>query len=185
MKIIIYTAVLLLTSFISVQGQNAEFSLKKDEATGDAYYEEVVPLENMHQADIYQKAKVWIIANFKTTDNNLNFDNKEYTIVNSGAIKIDEKKTMSWAIYEAILDFKFHVWVKDGKYKFRIDNISYNMFYASFPDGKKTKNGTYNDISDNKIGKYLKEQANEKLSYVVAAFKKGMMAEQKQDKKDW
>lgn len=185
MRQAIYTFLLLFISIVSVNGQEQQFSLKKDESNSDYYYEEVVLLENLKQADIYQRAKTWLIANFKTADNNINFDEKEYTMTNATAIKIDAKKTMGWAIYEGLYDFKFHVWVKEGKYKFRIDNISYNMFYASYPDGKKTKNGSYGDISDNKIGKYLKEQADEKLAQVVTAFKKGMATEQKQDKKDW
>jgi hypothetical protein len=185
MKQTIYTLLLLFISIVSVKGQDTPFSLKKDDSNGDYYYEEVVPLANLKQTDIYQRAKTWVIANFKTADNNINFDDKEYSMINGTAVKIDAKKTMGWAIYEGLYDFKFHVWVKEGKYKFRIDNISYNMFYASYPDGKKTKNGAYSDISDNKIGKYLKEQADEKLAQVVAAFKKGMATDQKQDKKDW
>jgi hypothetical protein len=179
------TLLLLFISFLSVNAQETAFSLKKDETSGDYYYEEVVSLGDMKQADIYARAKTWIIANFKTADNNIAFNEKEFTADNSAAVKIDEKKTMGWAIYEGFFDFKFHVWVKEGKYKFRIDNISYNMFYASYPDGKKTKSGVYSDISDNKIGKYLKEQADTKLMQVATTFKKGMSTDQKQVKNDW
>ncbi len=143
------------------------------------------PQTGTNQADLYKRAKTWIIANFKTADNNINFDEKEFTIVNAAALNIDKKKTLGWAIYDGTIDFKFHLWAKDGRYKFRIDNITYHMMFASYPDGMKTKTQSYGDLSDNKIGNYLKEQADEKFPALISVFKKGMTVDPKQDKKDW
>lgn len=92
MRKFIYTTLLVCVSLISVKGQEAAFAFKKDDVSGDAYYEEVVQLDNVKQADIYKRAKTWIIANFKTEDNNINFDEKEYQMVNATALKVDEKK---------------------------------------------------------------------------------------------
>lgn len=183
MKKIIYTLSLLLMSVLSVKAQ--DFVLTEDKNSGEGYYEEVVQIPNVSQQDLYQRAKEWIIANFKTADNNIGFDEKEFSIVNSGAFKVDQKKTMGWAVYDGTTDFKFHVWLKDGKYKFRIDNVSFHILYASWPDGMKTKTENYSDLGDSKMGKYLKEQANDNFGALVKAFKGGMAKQQTQKKNDW
>ncbi|HLO70183.1 MAG TPA: DUF4468 domain-containing protein [Flavipsychrobacter sp.] len=187
MKHYLYAICLTIFSTVAAFAQDSKpFTLTLDESTGMYYYEEVVQLSNVTQMELYSKAKKWIIANFKTGDNNISEDEKEYNIVNSAALKIDKKKTMGWAVYDGTTDFKFHFWAKDGRYKIRIDNVAFQILYASYPDGTKTKSETYGTLKSNsKIDNYLKGQADEKLLAVIQAFKKGMTAAPSQEKKDW
>jgi Domain of unknown function (DUF4468) with TBP-like fold len=183
-KVLILIAMLFFSS-LSVSAQNAPFELKKEEGTGEVYYEEVVQAQNMKQADLYQRAKSWIISNFKTADNNINFDEKEFSIVNAGALKLNQKKTMTWAVYDGTIDFKFHFWAKEGKYKFRIDNIMFHVLCAEMPEGKTVKTKTYTELGKRKIDSNMKDQCDEKFPLLVAAFKNGMSSEPKKENKDW
>ncbi len=176
-----------IVAFIPSYAQDVNtLTFQRDETNGTYYYEEVIQLANNTQDELYAKAKKWIVANFKTGDNNLSEDAKEYSLVNSAAVKIDKKKKMGWAVYDGAADFKFHFWAKEGRYKIRIDNIAFQILYASYPDGMKTKSETYSTLKENsKIDQYLKEQADEKLYSVLQAFKNGMTAAPTKEKKDW
>lgn len=178
----------LVTVFISAATLYAQdeqsLTFKKDEVSGDSYYEEVVTAPNLKADELFKRAKTWILANMKTDDNNITFDEKEMTIVNAAAMKVDQKNFFTYAILDGIMDFKYHVWCKDGKYKLRVDNIGYHLLLGSGND-KTTKTESYNELKDNKYSRHLKSQAEEKLWGLVTVFKKAMESEAKQDKKDW
>ena len=173
-----------LTTFAQKDGE-ADF-FKKDESTGDYYYEEVVQADGLKKEVMFERAKNWIIANFKTGDNNIKFDDKDFAIDNSAAVKIDQKSFFTSAIQEGAYNFKFHVWFKDDRYKIRVDNI---MYYVLIKYGTDlTPNSfSYGDLKNNKMGKYLKEQASEKTNSVIAVFKNAVLTEQASPAKkdDW
>ncbi len=183
-KYLLLGYLLILTCFQSF-GQDESLVLKKDEVSGDSYYEEVVQLPGLTQADLFKRSKTWVLANMKTVDNNISFDDKEYTIVNSTAVKVDKKKYLTYWIDDGLIEFKFHVWLKEGRYKFRIDNIVYHLVINRGVKGISPRTTGYNELEDDKGDRYLKEQASDKLSALIDVFKKGMLSEPKQDKKDW
>ncbi len=185
MKKQFYLLCSLLIVCFQTFGQDKELELKKDEVSGDSYYEEVVQLPGISQADLFKRSKTWIIANMKSVDNNIIFDDKEYSIVNSSAVKVDKKKYTTYWIDDGLIEFKFHVWLKDGRYKFRIDNIVYHLVINRGAMGISPRTSGYNELEDNKGDRYLKEQASDKLLALIEVYKVGMQSDPKQDKKDW
>lgn len=185
-----YLLSVLLLAIISMpafaeKDEKPRLTFKTEEVGGDAYYEEVVQAGDLSQEVLYKRAKDWVIANFKTGDNNINFDDKEFTITNSAAMKVEPKSFFTHAIFDGLMDFKFHVWVKDGKYKFRIDNISYLLLEGN-ENSKQTQRGSYSELKDNKYSRYLKGIAEEKLYGLAYVFKDAMKNEAKvQKKEDW
>lgn len=192
MKKILLVVTVLSLFHISSKAQEEGFKFKKDETSGQYYYEEVDTLNNVSQNDIFKRAKLWVMANMKTGDNNIAFDEKEFTIVNSAAMKVNPKRFSNRGIEDGSMDFKFHVWVRNGRYKLRIDNISYNLIMGSgynVMTGAWTyhssKTELYSELKDDKFGRYLKEQTAEKLNNLVLAFKNTMNKDVTEDKTSW
>src|SRR5690242_12576302 len=79
--------------------------LTKDESTGDYAFEEVIQIPNVKKEELFDRAKKWILATMKTADNNITFDDKEYSAVNTGAIKIDPKSFFTVAVQQGAFDF--------------------------------------------------------------------------------
>lgn len=150
--------------------QDAEI-LKKEEASNDYYYEEVVTADGLKQDELFKRTKAWIIANLKTGDNNITFDDKNYSTVNTGAMKVKTLKSMSVVIHDGYFDFKFHVWCKDGRYKLRLDNIMFYVVVSQTMQGTTSRTYSYSELNDKKLDQHLKKDANAKLSSLVALFK--------------
>ena len=167
-KLFVLLSVLCLTVSSHTWGQEKEDNLTLNK---EGVYEEVVQLPGASQADIYKHAKTWIQENMKTDDNNIFFDDKEYTINNSAALKINPKNSFSWIIKEGATEFKFHVWSKDGRYKLRIDNVVAHIIINE-RSVISPKTFLYSELKDNKLGSYLKDDINEKMAAFIQAFKK-------------
>ncbi len=179
----------LITLFaVNVFAQDDVEILKKDDASGIYYYEEVVQAQGLKQDELFKRAKAWVLAKLKTEDNNIKFDEKDFSMVNTGAIKVDRKSFFTIAIQDGAFDFKLHIWCKDDRYKMRIDNIMFYLLMNMGPEvGLTRKTDAYEDLKDNKQGVYLKKQANTKLAALVATLKQDMTkapAEVKQNN-DW
>lgn len=168
----------------------SDYIFVKDEASGDYYFEEVVPVDGITKDVLYDRAKKWITANLKTADNNIDANDKEFTIVNSAAIKVDRKLMVGLEIHEGYFDFKLRVWCKDGKYKVRVDNVMYYVIIeqsGGFAEkGMKPRTYAYSELENNKMGKYLKKQANEKIASLLNVMKNSVVkgTETKNDN-DW
>jgi hypothetical protein len=191
MKKILLVLITLLLFHISSKAQEV-LKFKKDETSGSYYYEEVDTLNNVSQADMFKKAKAWVMATMKTGDNNIIFDEKEYSLVNSASIKVDPKRFSNHGIEDGRIDFKFRVWIRDGRYKFRIDNISYDLLMGNGFNVMtrawtyhSSKSEVYGELEDDKWGRYLKEQTAEKLSNLILAFKNAMHSGATEEKSNW
>ncbi len=189
MKFLSYLLLPLL--FLTTGQLNAQETkpiLVKDNETGAFYYEEVVSAEGITKEELLKRAKTWIIANMKTEDNNIIFNEADFSAVNTGVIKVDRKNFFTSILETGAFDFKFHIWCKDDRYKIRIDNIMFYLLYASGSPVRTTReNYSYEELKDNKHGKYLKQHSNEKLSQFIASFKKAMghSDEETKAKNDW
>ncbi len=183
-KIVLIFTLLICSKSLLFSQDNPGLVFEKDASSGDNFYEEVVTMNGVGQEELYKRAKNWVMANMKTEDNNISFEDKEFKIVNSAGMKVDPKSFITYAINDGIMDFKFHVWVKEGKYKLRVDNITYHLLINN-GDSKSTRSESYNDVKDNKFGRYLRSQADEKLYSLVYVFKKAMKNEATKEKNDW
>ncbi len=170
---------LLCFSIVTLFAQSASQIEFKEEG-GSYYYEEVVEVPQSAQSVIFERAKNWVMSNFKTADNNIVYDDKEFHIVNTAAIKIDPKGFFTNIIVNGTMDFKFQAWFKDGKYRYRIDNMTY---YLSTNGGPVTEH--YSELKDNKMSNYLRRQASEKVSGILNNFKASMKQDLTGKNKDW
>jgi hypothetical protein len=177
----------VMSVFANAQDKDATF-FKQDATSGDYYYEEVVEISGVKKEEIYDRAKKWVVANFKTADNNISFNDQEMSIVNSAAVKIDKKMFTGVLIQDGAYDFKFHVWVKDGKYKVRVDNIMYYLLIersGGFAEkGLKNETYAYGDLKDNKWSNYVKKQSADKTASVLAVMKDAVQNNTAPAKKD-
>jgi len=181
----------LLLTAVSVQakgGDKAEFKeiLVKDEQTGEYYYEAVVPVENVAKLDMFKRAKSWVLTSLKTSDNNINADESELSIVNTASVVLDQTKGFGWAITSGNIDFKLNVQFKDGKYKVRFDNVVINAVYVT-GGGTSLQTVSYNQYAkqkENKAVRKFKQMVNEKMLAVAnsldAAIRNGSSGS-----KDW
>lgn len=144
-KILLFAAMLLVAApQMHAKGDEAEVKivLVKEENSDNYYYEGIVPVEGVSKEEMFKRAKDWVLSNFKTGDNNIQFDEQSLSIYNSPIVKM--KRITNH------LNFKIAIYFKDGKYKFRFDNIIFIMFSQTgvrytFPYGHK-----YPSKGDNK-----------------------------------
>lgn len=161
--------------------------LVKDEATGEYYYEAVVPVEQVSKEEMFKRAKSWVVSSLKTNDNNINADAAELSIVNTASVVLDQMKGFGWAITSGNIDFKLNVLFKDGKYKVRFDNIVINAAYLT-GQGTTLQTISYTQYAKtsgkNKASRKFKEMVNAKMEAVAKgldnAIKNGTAAS-----KDW
>lgn len=162
------------------------FPVKHDEVSNDYYIEEVITAEGLSDKEIYDRAKAWILANLKTVDKNIEFNDEELTIVNNGTIKIDQKGFFTVAVQEGYCNFKYHVWCKDGRYKVRADNIMYRLLLNQ-GDRMVTTTTTYAELYEKKkkkLNEYLLGEADQKLSAVIAIMHDSIINNTKQEDKN-
>lgn len=173
MKFLVITSLLTVLSVnLFAQSDDAAL-LKKDAATGTSAYEEVIKAPGVKKEELYARAKKWILANIKTQDNNISFNDNDFSAVNTAALKVDEKNFFSAICHGGVFDFKFNVTCKDERYKIRIDNI---VYYVQMGQNYSVTLQTfsYDELKDNKQGRFFQEQANDRLKAFVAAFEKYM-----------
>jgi len=100
-----------------------------DAETGKVVYTEVVDLNGLNKKDIYQKAKLWVVSNLKAGDNMVELEGSNSDqIVGTGNLVFDDIPTgygngKRDKITSVNLNFKFIVFIKDGKYKYEVSNF--------------------------------------------------------------
>lgn len=145
----------------------------KSESSGYVY-ENVVNVEGVSKEEMFKRAKTWIIANLKTEDNNINFDEAGMSITNTATLVLKAASGFNWAITHGVVNFKLNIMFKEGRYKFIFDNI---VVQAAYADGiVETLN--YDQLQrNNKPAKHIRKEVNEKLlavsSQLEAAIKSG------------
>ena len=119
MKKVLLVALSLLMITPVVQAKDKEEEVKvvlvKEDNSDNYYYEEVVPVESVTKEEMFKRAKDWVLSKLKTADNNIQFDEQNLSIYNSSVILLENSTD--------VMNFKISIYFKDGKYKFRIDNV--------------------------------------------------------------
>jgi len=164
MKIVLYITLLSFCSFTALsqskdKKKNKELVevLVDKELDGNYKFDSVFHVNNISKQEMYSRARKWVIANIKTNDNNIEFNDSEFYISTTPTIVIPPinipfvgEIPRGWANFKFILEFK------DNKYRLTMHNItiyveysrpilpprtsSYNDFMAT--DGEKSiKNG--------------------------------------------
>ncbi|KAA5536707.1 DUF4468 domain-containing protein [Taibaiella lutea] len=119
--LLIATALFFATPNIKAQDKDEEVKtvLVSDDNATNYYYEGIVPVEGVTKEEMFKRAKQWVLSTFKTEDNSAGFDEKEFIIFNSPTIVLEKFKSAPGDY----VNFKIKLSFKDGKYKFRFDNL--------------------------------------------------------------
>lgn len=141
-------------------------------------YEQVFKAEGIKQAEIYERSKNWIVRTLKSSDNIINLDDTNKDALNAtGNLLLEDQQNGLIKYSDVILNFKFSVYCKEGRYKVIVDNfvINYSVGSAMSSDkqrrtmaleqgykkeglvkGKQSTEKTYIELND-KINKMLSD----------------------------
>lgn len=141
---------LLLLLFISALTSKAQI-IPTDSITGKFKYEEVLQTDSISQEDIYNRAKNWIARNLKSGDNMVNLDNADKSsIIATGNILMSDQAAALLSYKDVVINFKFSVYCKQGRFKVIIDNflLDYKLYFKM--------DGTSKNITTSLEGGYKK-----------------------------
>ena len=179
-------SIAFLLSSLTVAGQ-----IPIDTLTGKFVYEGVVVLSGQNKETIFKKAKSWIVTTLKSGDNMVALGgNNSDEITGTGNILIENISTtipkFYYTMIEGNLNFKFSIFCKDGKYKYRVENFTYTYknygwpeqhtgflekFHNPFFNLETEKGKKANDESTQK----LHADVNSQIPNLIASLEKFMM----------
>jgi hypothetical protein len=161
MKKVLLVALSLLMMAPAIQAKDKDkeevkIVLVKDDNSDEYYYEGVVTVEGVTKEEMFKRAKEWVLTRLKTSDNNIQFNDKDFSIINNATIVIDSW-TKGIVFYSGgYTNFKITLLFKDGKYKFRFDGL---MFLLNL-QGAQPKSYSADLVPGNKYNRHLIEENN-------------------------
>lgn len=186
MKKVLLVVMSLLFVAPSVQAKDKDEEYKvvvvKNEASGSYAYEQVVNVEGVTKEEMFNRAKKWIIANFKTSDNNIQFDEANLTIANTATVVMNAASGFNWAITSGLVNFKLNLQFKEGRYKFIFDNIAVQAVYS---DGIVETVNYEQAQKNNKPAKHIRKETNEKLLAISTQLEQAIKTGGGKGKDDW
>jgi len=165
--------------------EDAKIVLVKNDSDGDYAYEEVVAVDGVSKEEMFKRAKQWIVANLKTVDNNIQFDDKDFVINNEASTIITASQGWGWVISRGSTSFKVHLAFKDGRYKFRIDNVT---IYLEHGVAAPPNSGAYSLLmkdKDNKAKKHVVNDVNSQIGAVIDGVKNAIQTGGAAAKDNW
>lgn len=139
--------------FLSIAGIS---QIVFDEEKQAAIMEGVVEVENSNQEELYNRAKLWMAGNLKSSDNQTLYDDESHQqIIASGNLLLDNKGLQ----INRSLNFKLSVFFKDGRFKYVVDQMVLDLTNTSLDGTNKTRFvESVNDI----YSKYYKKNQKSK-----------------------
>jgi hypothetical protein len=130
---------IILIGFCAFTDTHAQ-SLELDTATHKYVMQNVIIGDSLSTRKVlYERSKEWIVRNLKSSDNNVNLDDKEYKqLTATGNLKA---KNMDFPLcmVNSTINFKMTVDVKDGKIRYTIENIVYYATMNCSTDDSKSQ----------------------------------------------
>jgi hypothetical protein len=126
------------------------------------------------QDQLFYKANRFFIDNFKNTKSGIQTSDKE-----NGIIIAKGSNPVKYVV-ESTVNYVIEVAVKDGKYKYKIDGVEFEMFYKGRSIGVNTKE----DLLQKKQNKQTKKQIafiDDTVNALILSLKAAM----KQPTSDW
>jgi hypothetical protein len=137
---------------------------------GIVTYSEVVQVDSTTKSSLYKKAKRWFITTYKSAKDVVQLDDQESgEITGKGSFKI------SYYTREPNISHTISVYVKDGRYKYLITQLSYS-------DNQNEKFSIENFPNSWGGKKKLYLKVDEEIMSIISSLKKYMSAP---DKDDW
>src|SRR5258708_984965 len=126
---------------IKTTPKESEVVLPKDSVTGKVTYQGIIKVDSLPKKELYLRAKDWVVRTLKSSDNNINIDDKDYnSLTSTGNILLpDIGNRMSYLFTERHLNFKLTIYFKDGRVKYLMENMVHScMKTMKFPVGPYT-----------------------------------------------
>jgi|GEM_PF-1428700 len=124
---------------------------------------------------MFERAKAFVLENFKTSDNNIQFNEKDLQIVNAGVIILEGTKSNHPP--QSYCNFKINIEFKEGRYKVKFDNIIVQPKY-----GYEAR--AYENIrKNNSFDKHLRKKVNEALPECSSKLERAIR--NKPEQNDW
>lgn len=101
-------------------------------------YTEVIQQQGKSSSEIYKQVKKWFAVTFKSAQDVIQYDGAGEEITGKAAIVYDEK-SMTWAAASGLIYYNIEVKVKDGRFKFTMDNFIHKSTHPTW--GEKWSNG--------------------------------------------
>lgn len=160
-------------------------------------FSEVVQVESISKEDLYQRAKGWATNTFRSSNDVIQLDDKENgQIVGKGLFKYVQRYGIF--VWDCTIRFTVTVVVKDGRYRYEINNFEHsadnannrlglglnigivtNQMPAPPLNNKAAKNHT------EKVYNYALEQIDEQTEELIANLKKTMDSPTVVQSEDW
>ena len=164
-KIWLLFTCICLTAMPALSKGKDNYRVVVTQQSGGGYaFDSVVTAEGQSKEQMYQRAKEWVIAHFKTDDNNVSYNAESSSITTTSTIVLKTGSGFNWSITHCICNFKLNIQFKDGRYRFVFDNI---IVQAAYADGiVETLN--YDDVQKNNApAKHIRREVNEKLAAIA------------------
>lgn len=178
------TVLLLLPLMVMAQSsENPALSILP-EVDGVPKYTEVINLDSsISQAELYNRARVWFIENYKSAKNVLQLEDKEAGIlVGKGIIPIlydvrifSKSKGDSFTMHQNLdVYHTIRVYTKKGRYKYEIEEINGKLNFEPLPDpldmpiiNRGYKGAPYLQIK-------MLQEVNKSILLTIESLKRGM-----------
>lgn len=134
----------------------------------DFTYKEVVELDSVSKEQLYDRAKIWLVSNFRDANSSSQIDNKELgNLSGKGVFNIYLTMNTRYVRYNISFDFK------DGRYRYII-----NQFILDWGNGVATV--PFEDVQSIYHNR-LFTQSHENVLTAIASLKKAMSTANQDD----
>ncbi len=172
---------ILALVFISAHGFAQQIPM--DSVAHRFVYEGIVKVDSISKAEIFSRAKEWIVRNLKSSDSNVNLDDKESkSLTSAGNIHLENRLGHYYSNIN--LNFKLSVFVKDEKYKYIVESFTIN--YIKGAHGLFSVSGPLEELEFNKSNKEKTyTEINTKILSLLKDLEAFNNSKENDKKKDW
>ncbi len=156
MKIIL----ILSFSFIFISKLYSQVSLPVSNATGRVYYEEIVPVDSVNADMLYIYAKIWAAEFFRSSNESIQMDDKQFHVFVAKGIKIYNPKGLWESTDEEYLHYTIKVETRDERFKLTITDFYFERGITITPAENFIENKKSNEQEQNRIDKLAKSILN-------------------------
>lgn len=117
--------VLLLSNTTFAQTSLNIYAFPLDASTNKVAFEEVFQAPNLSKDQIFSQLKIWVAENFNSAKAVINMEDKDAGIMKIKAIQVTRREES--LTYDDHMHYDLFLYVKDGKYKCVLTNISSEM----------------------------------------------------------
>ena len=189
----IFILVLALSGFVicaNGQKKKKESIIPIDSSTNRFAYDGIVKEDSISQEELYKRAKLWMVTNLKSSDKMTSIDDQSHeSITGTGNLTLQTRSLMLAVIYEdAFVNFKMSIFLKNGKYRYRIENMTHSYDEkTSTGNGGHTTSSRNSNLEETAMPKRQKlyTEVNEKFLALIASLKTAMHSSALPPKADW